>query len=69
MFSTSYNNNDNGDRGDRIVAIVGSLTGITAAFVGARLYVRYRMLRSIGLDDSLIILALVSSPSAPVLDT
>lgn len=42
-----------------IVAIVATLTGVSAMFVAARLFVRIK-LRSLGLDDYLISLAMVS---------
>jgi len=50
---------DDVSNGAAIIAIVGSLTGVSALFVAARLYVRIRLMRSIGLDDYLIVLAMV----------
>jgi len=45
--------------GTTIIAIVGSLTGVSALFVAARLYVRIKLMRAVGLDDYLIGLAMV----------
>jgi len=42
-----------------MVAIVATLTGVSAMFVAARLFVRIK-LRSLGLDDYLIVLAMVN---------
>jgi hypothetical protein len=44
-----------------MVSIVATLTGVSAIFVGARLFVRIK-LRSLGLDDYLIVLAMVIIP-------
>lgn len=54
---------DNGDarNGSTIIAIVGSLTAVSSLFVAARLYVRIKLMRSIGLDDYLIVLAMVNA--------
>lgn len=41
-----------------IVAIVATLTGVSTLFVAGRLFVRVK-LRSLGLDDYLIVLAMV----------
>jgi predicted O-methyltransferase YrrM len=46
--------------GAGIIAVVGTFTGISALFVAARLYVRIKLMRTIGLDDYLIVLAMVS---------
>lgn len=43
-----------------IVAIVATLTGVSTLFVAGRLFVRVK-LRSLGLDDYLIVLAMVSA--------
>jgi hypothetical protein len=54
---------DNGDSGAgtarTMVTIVATLTGVSAMFVAARLFVRIK-LRSLGLDDYLIVLAMVT---------
>ena len=52
--------------GPAIIAIVGTFTGISALFVAARLYVRIKLMRNIGLDDYLIVLAMVRPPSITV---
>jgi hypothetical protein len=56
---------DSGDSGAKaattMVAIVATLTGVSAMFVAARLFVRIK-LRSLGLDDYLIVLAMVTIP-------
>lgn len=59
MSSDPGNLNGLSGRGATIVAVVGSLTGISAIFVAARLFVRFKMNRKLGLDDYLIILAMV----------
>lgn len=46
--------------GAGIIAVVGTFTGISALFVAARLYVRIKLMHNIGLDDYLIVLAMVS---------
>ena len=46
--------------GAGIIALVGTLTGISAIFVAARLYVRIKLRPNMGLDDYLIVLAMVS---------
>ena len=42
-----------------MIAVVATLTGVSAMFVAARLFVRIK-LRSLGLDDYLIVLAMVN---------
>jgi hypothetical protein len=42
-----------------MVTIVATLTGLSAMFTAARLFVRVK-LRSLGLDDYLIVLAMVT---------
>jgi hypothetical protein len=44
-----------------MVTIVATLTGVSAMFTAARLFVRVK-LRSLGLDDYLIVLAMVGIP-------
>ena len=48
------------NHGTSMIAIVGTFTSLSALFVAARLYVRIRLLRNLGLDDYLIVLAMVS---------
>jgi hypothetical protein len=52
--------------GAGIIAVVGTFTGISALFVAARLYVRIKLMRAIGLDDYLIVLAMVRLQQNPV---
>lgn len=63
MFTTDRRSNDGGaSNGTTIIAIVGSLTAVSALFVAARLYVRIKLMRNVGLDDYLIVLAMVRTP-------
>jgi hypothetical protein len=48
--------------GAGIIAVVGTFTGISALFVAARLYVRIKLMRNVGSDDYLIVLAMVRLP-------
>ena len=48
--------------GPGIIAVVGTFTGISALFVAARLYVRIKLMRNLGSDDYLIVLAMVRLP-------
>ena len=60
MATATANPNDNAvDAGSTLVAILGSMTAISAVFVAARLFVRIKLLRNLGLDDYLIVLAMV----------
>ena len=47
-----------------IIVLQSVLVAIATTLVVARLYVRSRILKSIGLDDFLIVIALVSSANA-----
>lgn len=58
-----YTRNDDVNNGTAIIAIVGSFTAVSALFVAARLYVRVKLLRNLGLDDYLIVLAMVRPSS------
>ncbi|RMY95778.1 hypothetical protein D0864_05278 [Hortaea werneckii] len=54
--------NDGGeDRSHAILAIMASLNAITVVFVTARLFVRIKLLRNAGLDDYLIVAAMICS--------
>lgn len=54
--------NDGGeDRSHAILAIMASQNAITVVFVTTRLFVRIKLLRNAGLDDYLIVAAMVSS--------
>ncbi|KAM0715777.1 hypothetical protein Q7P37_008291 [Cladosporium fusiforme] len=59
MSATPDDRSDASGRGAQIIATVGTLTGISALFVAARIYVRFRMMRHLGLDDYLILLSMV----------
>ena len=48
--------------GQILLAITGVFTGLGIAVVLARLYVRAFMLKTVGVDDYIIIIAMVSSP-------
>lgn len=61
MSATSDDQSDASGRGAQIIATVGTLTAISALFVAARVYVRFRMMRHLGLDDYLILLSMVGS--------
>lgn len=66
MSSPSTDSSYSGvDNGSTIVAIVGSLTAISAVFVGARLFVRIKLLQNLGLDDYLISIAMVNNALSP----
>lgn len=60
MSSNLTARDDDANIGTTILAILGSLTSISAVFVAARIYVRVMLLRNLGLDDYLIVLALVT---------
>lgn len=59
MSSDQHANDEGVSNGATMIAIVGSLTAISALFVAARLYVRIKIMRNLGLDDYLIVLAMV----------
>lgn len=52
--------NEMEDRGPTIVTLLVVFTIVSALFIAARLFVRIRLLRNLGADDSLITLAWVS---------
>jgi hypothetical protein len=54
------------DKGPTILAVACTLTTLSTFFVGARLYVRGKILHRIGLDDWLIILSLVGAIAGDV---
>lgn len=58
-MSSDAVSNEWSSRGSTIIAIVGTVTGVSALFVAARLFVRIKLLRNLGLDDHLIVLAMV----------
>lgn len=62
MASSNADNNGGAvDNGSTLVAILGSMTAVSALFVAARLFVRIKLLRNLGLDDYLIVVAMVSN--------
>jgi len=48
--------------GKTIISITGFFTGFAIAVVLARLYVRAVMLKTVGIDDYIMIVAMVSEP-------
>jgi len=59
MSSEAASHEDDGGNATTMIALVASLTSISAIFVAARLFVRTKM-HSLGLDDYLIVLAMVT---------
>lgn len=57
MVVTAENLHD--DKGPVILAVVWTLTGLTALMVVARVYIRVAMLRNFGGDDYLIVISMV----------
>ncbi|KAI9926251.1 hypothetical protein ASPWEDRAFT_115636 [Aspergillus wentii DTO 134E9] len=57
MALTEANASD--DKGPKILAVLWTLTGLTAIMVIARLFIRSKMLRNMGLDDYLIAVSMV----------
>lgn len=55
------NENLNDDKGPKILAVLWTLTGLTAVMVAARMFIRLRMLKSFGIDDYLIAISMVLS--------
>ncbi|KAL2869498.1 uncharacterized protein BJX67DRAFT_370732 [Aspergillus lucknowensis] len=47
------------DKGPKILAVLWGLTGLTTIVVVARMYIRGRMIRNVGVDDWLIVFSLV----------
>lgn len=45
------------------IAVISTMTGVSALFVVARLFVRVRLMKTIGLDDYLLAFALVKPSS------
>ncbi|KAJ5774225.1 hypothetical protein N7457_009121 [Penicillium paradoxum] len=58
MVVTSENLHD--DKGPKILAVIWTLTGLTALMVIARVYIRVFMLRNFGVDDYLIVASMIS---------
>lgn len=57
MVVTAGNLHD--DKGPKILAVLWTLTGLTAVMVVARVYIRLKLLRNFGLDDYLIVVSMV----------
>ena len=47
------------DKGPAVITAIATVTAISALFVGARIFVRTRLIRGLHLDDYLIVLSLV----------
>ena len=58
-MSASVTNTDTHDKGPRILAVVWTLSALTTIVVAARVYIRQWLIRNAGIDDYIIILALV----------
>jgi hypothetical protein len=63
MESPPQNGHPGDDKGPKILAVLWGLTGFTTVIVAARMYIRGRMLRNVGIDDWLIVFSLVCLPS------
>lgn len=50
---------DTHDKGPRILAVVWTLSALTTIFVAARVYIRQWLIRNAGIDDYIIVVALV----------
>ncbi|KAJ5133750.1 hypothetical protein N7526_005115 [Penicillium atrosanguineum] len=59
MAITAENLND--DKGPKILAVLWTLTGLTALIVAARMFIRLRLLKNFGIDDYLIVISMVMS--------
>ncbi|CDM33429.1 hypothetical protein DTO013E5_7298 [Penicillium roqueforti] len=57
MVVTAGNLHD--DKGPKILAVLWTLTGLTAVMVVARVYIRLKLLRNFGLDDYLIVVSMI----------
>ncbi|KAJ5163102.1 uncharacterized protein N7500_004932 [Penicillium coprophilum] len=57
MAVTAENLHD--DKGPKILAVLWTLTGLTAIMVVARVYIRLKVLRNFGMDDYLIVLSMI----------
>ncbi|KAJ5770120.1 uncharacterized protein N7511_002171 [Penicillium nucicola] len=57
MALTDENRYDN--KGPKILAVLWTLTGLTALIVSARIYIRMILLRNFGIDDYLIVISMI----------
>lgn len=55
-------------RAPTIIGLYSALTSVSLACVAARLYTRFRLLRSPGLDDAVILISMVSTAFPNSLD-
>ena len=53
------------NRGPELVAVFATGTGVAAILVALRLWVRWRVIRKVGLDDWVVAASLVRSVTAP----
>lgn len=51
--------NENDDKGPKILAVLWTLTALTFLIVSARIFIRIKMLKNFGIDDYLIIIAMI----------
>ncbi|KAL3478272.1 hypothetical protein BJX99DRAFT_256598 [Aspergillus californicus] len=58
-MSSTQNGSPSDDKGPKILAVLWGLTGLTTVVAVARMYIRGRMLRNVGLDDYLISFSLL----------
>ena len=58
MAASPMNPHDN--KGPKILAVLWALTGLTFMIVLARIFIRVKMLRNFGIDDYLIVIAMVT---------
>lgn len=58
--STSNGKKQGGGKGAEMMAVMWALTGVTTFIVVARLFIRQKVLRVLGLDDWLIAASMVS---------
>jgi NAD/NADP transhydrogenase beta subunit len=55
------NENLDDDKGPKILAVLWTLTGLTAVMVAARMFIRLRILKNFGIDDYLIAVSMIMS--------
>lgn len=59
--STANDEKQGGGKGAEMMAVMWGLTGVTTFIVVARLFIRQKVLRVLGLDDWLIAISMVST--------
>lgn len=60
-MADSTANDQGGGKGAEMMSVMWALTGVTTFIVVARLFIRQKVLRVLGLDDWLIALSMVST--------